>query len=57
MLGVTLLAWPLLSAPVAPVLAALRLGGLGMVLSGVAAAVNGFRPSALRGLLDPARAA
>jgi O-antigen/teichoic acid export membrane protein len=57
MLGVTLLAWPLLSAPVAPVLAALRLVGLGMVLSGVAAAVNGFRPSALRGLLDPARAA
>lgn len=54
MLGVTLLAWPLLSAPVTPALAALRLVALGVVLTGVSAAVNGFRPSLLRGMLDPA---
>jgi O-antigen/teichoic acid export membrane protein len=53
MLGVTLLAWPLLSVPVPPALAALRLVGLGAVLTAVSAAVNGFRPTLLRGLLDP----
>ena len=54
MLGVTLLAWPLLSVPAEPALSALRLVVLGVLLTGVSAAVNGFRPSVLRGLLDPA---
>lgn len=54
MLGVTVVAWPLLSVPAAPALAALRLVALGVVLTAVSAAVNGFRPSVLRGLLDPA---
>ena len=57
MLGVTLLAWPLLAAPASPALSALRLVALGVVLTVVSAAVNGFRPSVLRGLLDPARVA
>ena len=53
MLAVTLLAWPVLSVAAPPALAALRLVALGLVLTGVSAAVNGFRPSLLRGLLDP----
>ncbi len=53
MLVVTLLAWPLLSVPASPALAALRLVALGAVLTIVSAAVNGMRPSLLRGLLDP----
>ena len=55
MLGATLLAWPLLAAPASSALSALRLVVLGVVLTAVSAAVNGFRPSVLRGLLDPAR--
>jgi O-antigen/teichoic acid export membrane protein len=53
MLGVTLVAWPLLSVPAPPALAALRLVVLGAVLTAVSAAVNGIRPSLLRGLFDP----
>jgi O-antigen/teichoic acid export membrane protein len=53
MLAVTLLAWPVLSLAAPPALAALRLVVLGLVLTGVSAAVNGFPPSLLRGLLDP----
>jgi O-antigen/teichoic acid export membrane protein len=54
MLAVTLVAWPLLSMPLAPALAALRLVVFGAVLTAVSAVVNGFRPSLLRGLFDPA---
>jgi O-antigen/teichoic acid export membrane protein len=55
MLGVTLLAWPLLEVPASPALSALRLAVLGVVLTVVSAVVNGFRPSGLRRQLDPAR--
>jgi O-antigen/teichoic acid export membrane protein len=53
MLVTILLAWPLLAPPLSSLLAALRLVALGTVLAAVSAAVSGFRPATLRGLLDP----
>lgn len=54
MLAVTLIAWPLLHAPVSVPVSALRLLALGAVLMAVSALASGFRRSKLPRVLDPA---
>jgi O-antigen/teichoic acid export membrane protein len=54
MLAVTLIAWPVLQAPVSLPFAALRLLAFGVTLMAVSALASGFRRSSLTGTLGPA---